>query len=70
MAMTRYFTLEYWIDDEWYVGALKEVPGVFSQGESLEALIANIQDAYALVLESAVPCLPPERKEMEIAVNL
>ncbi len=31
--MTRHFTLEYWVDDNWYVGKLKEVPGVFGQGE-------------------------------------
>jgi hypothetical protein len=28
--------LEYWIDDNWHIGRLKEVPGVFSQGETLE----------------------------------
>ena len=43
--MQRRFTLEYWIDDGWYVGKLKEVPGVFNQGESLAELEANIQDA-------------------------
>lgn len=36
--MLRKFTLEYWIDEGWYVGRLKEVPGVFSQGETLEEL--------------------------------
>jgi hypothetical protein len=25
------FHLEYWIEDDWYVGHLKDVPGVFSQ---------------------------------------
>lgn len=34
--MERHFTLEYWMDDEWYVGKLKEVPCVFSQGETLD----------------------------------
>ncbi|GLI52440.1 type II toxin-antitoxin system HicB family antitoxin [Thermodesulfovibrio yellowstonii] len=34
--MRRKFTLEYWIDESWYVGRLKEVPGVFSHGETLE----------------------------------
>ncbi|MBA7539587.1 hypothetical protein ES705_31867 [subsurface metagenome] len=37
-TMLNHFTLEYWIDDNWYVGRRKEVPGVFSQGESLEEL--------------------------------
>ena len=47
--MLRHFTLEYWIDDNWYIGRLKEVPGVFSQGESLEELEENIRDAYRLM---------------------
>ena len=49
--MLRYFTLEYWLDKEWYVGRLKEVPNVFSQGESLEKLEENIRDAYQLIVE-------------------
>ena len=49
--MLRHFTLEYWKDDGWYVGRLKEVPGVFSQGESLEELEENIREAYQLMME-------------------
>ena len=37
--MKRFFTLEYWADEGWLVGRLKEVPGVFSQGETLEELL-------------------------------
>jgi predicted RNase H-like HicB family nuclease len=48
--MQRTFTLEYWIDDNWYVGKIKEVPGVFSQGETLEDLEKNIADAYRMVI--------------------
>ena len=55
--MRRSFTLDFWIDDGWYVGKLREVPNVFSQGESLEALKTNIQDAYRLMVEEA-PSLP------------
>ena len=40
--MRRPFTLEYWLDDGWYVGRVREVPGVFSQGETLEELEANL----------------------------
>jgi len=29
------FTLEYWQDEGWYVGRLKEVAGVTSRGETL-----------------------------------
>jgi predicted RNase H-like HicB family nuclease len=49
--MDRVFSLEYWIDDNWYVGRLKEVPGVFSQGESLQELEENIREVYQLMLE-------------------
>ena len=51
--MERFFTLEYWMDDGWYVGKLKEVPGVFSQGATLDELKINIKEAYRLVLESS-----------------
>lgn len=67
--MPRQFTLEYWIDEGWYVGRLKEVPGVFSQGESLQQLEENIRDAYHLMAEEAL--LPPivvEKKETGIEV--
>ena len=45
-------TLEYWQDEEWFVGRLIEVPGVFSQGETLDELKENIQDSYKLMLDS------------------
>jgi len=45
------FTLEYWRDDDWYVGRLREVPGVFSQGETIHELEENIRDAYRLMLQ-------------------
>ena len=52
--MKRYFTLEYWLDEGWYVGRLREVPGVFSQGETLEELMENIQEVYQLMTEESV----------------
>jgi predicted RNase H-like HicB family nuclease len=51
--MQRRFTLNYWQDGGWCIGKLKEVPGVFSQGEMLEELEVNIADAYQLVMEDA-----------------
>jgi predicted RNase H-like HicB family nuclease len=48
--MRHQFTLEYWRDGQWYVGRLVEVPGVFSQGATLEELDENIQDAYELMV--------------------
>jgi predicted RNase H-like HicB family nuclease len=49
--MKRFFTLEYWQDDDWFVGKLKEIPGVFSQGKTVEELKANIVDAYRMMLQ-------------------
>lgn len=45
------FTLNYWIDDGWFVGQLLEVPGVFSQAETLDELLSNIKEVYNLMLE-------------------
>lgn len=49
--MLKNYTLEYWIEDEWYIGKLKEIPGVFSQGETLEDLETNIKDALHLFIQ-------------------
>ncbi len=49
--MIRNFTLEYWKDKSWYVGKLKEVPGVFSQGKTLTELESNIQETHQLMME-------------------
>ncbi len=67
--MQRQFTLEYWMDDDWYVGKLQEVPGVFSQGETLDELEDNIRDAYALVMEEQLSNSRPESKTKEIQVD-
>jgi len=49
--MSTAFELEYWQDEGWYVGKLRGVPGVFSQGKTLEELEENIRDTYCLMLE-------------------
>lgn len=47
-------TLEYWEgEDGWYVGQLCEVPGVMSQGRSLDEPQENIREAYALAIEDS-----------------
>ena len=51
ITMNPKFTLQYWLDDGWYVGKLKEIHGVFSQGETLNELIANIKEVYKLMVE-------------------
>ena len=49
--MQMHFSLEYWRDNEWFVGRLKGVPGIFSQGKTLPELEENIRDAYHLMME-------------------
>ncbi|HDQ39443.1 MAG TPA: type II toxin-antitoxin system HicB family antitoxin [Desulfonatronum sp.] len=61
-------TLQYWTDGGWYVGKLKEVPGVFSQGETLDDLIENIRDAYQLIVEDEVLETQAEHKEIAVAL--
>ncbi len=69
--MGRHFTLEYWNTENWYVGKLREVPGVFSQGKTLVELEENIRDAYDLMIEDEeefVPRTGVYTKELEVAV--
>ena len=64
----RALTLEYWQDGNWYVGQLREVPGVISQGATLEELEQNVQDAYQLMMEDRRSLSPPQAKTKLIAI--
>ena len=68
--MRRSFTLEYWIDEGWYIGRIKEVPGVFSQGESLDELEENIRDAYKLMMDEEQETAMPAAHTKEIQVEV
>jgi predicted RNase H-like HicB family nuclease len=70
ISMKRFFTLEYWLDDAWYVGRLREVPGVFSQGETLSELQENIADAYRLMLEDEPGTRSASVRTLELGVEL
>ena len=67
--MVKTFTLEYWLDDG-FAGRLRDVPGVFSQGETLAELEANIQEVYQLMKEDVpgVPMLTLQTKEICVQV--
>ena len=66
----KQFTLEYWKDDGWYVGRLKEMPAVMSQGETLEELQSMIRDAYQIMIEDAAEsAFVPEGKQ-ELSISL
>lgn len=66
----KQFTLEYWKDDGWFVGRLKEIPAVMSQGETLEDLQAMIRDAYQLMSQDAAEnvFVPTEKEELAISL--
>lgn len=66
----KQFTLEYWKDDGWYVGRLKEMPGVMSQGETLEELQKMIRDAYNLMVEDAAENTFVPNEKQELAISL
>jgi len=69
--MNRTLTLEYWKDTRWYVGKLKEVPGVFSQCKTLAELGKNIREAYKLMqdeMELSIPRRSVKTKELGFAV--
>ena len=62
------FRMEYWKDGDWYVGRLPPVPGVFSQGATLDELEHNIREAYRLMLEeqSSPDAAKVETREIEV----
>jgi len=68
--MTK-LTLEYWEDEGWLVGRIVEVPGVFSQGETLDDLKENIRDAYKLVLQSEqIDFIPSQKNRVELELPM
>lgn len=68
--MIRSFTLDFWLDEGWYVGKLREVPGVFSQGESLQVLKDNIRDAYDLMMQETMQAPVEKFKSTELEMNI
>jgi predicted RNase H-like HicB family nuclease len=48
----KQLTLEYWDQNEWVEGRLKEIPDLLSQGQSIEELENNVrEDCAALVAD-------------------
>jgi len=67
--MSLRLQLEYWKDGKGFVGRLPQIPGVFSQGRTLEELEENVRDAYRMMLEEqeAVPISGSvQSKEIEV----
>lgn len=38
--------------DDWYIGYVEELPGVNTQGETLEEIRENLREAILLILKS------------------
>uniref|UniRef100_A0A7C2JZG2 Type II toxin-antitoxin system HicB family antitoxin n=1 Tax=Schlesneria paludicola TaxID=360056 RepID=A0A7C2JZG2_9PLAN len=68
LLRTVQFTLEYWENDGWLVGQLREWPAICSQGETLEELEENIHDAYQLMLEAEADERPGDRKSKTLVM--
>jgi predicted RNase H-like HicB family nuclease len=68
--MKRFFTLEYWTDEGWFVGKLREIPGVFSQGETLDELKENIADAYRMMLQAEATPEHADARVLEVGVEV
>ena len=66
----KQFTLEYWTDDGWFVGRLKEMPAVMSQGATLDELQGMIRDAYRLMVEDAAGSAFVPSEKQEIAISM
>jgi predicted RNase H-like HicB family nuclease len=49
--MPQTFVLEYWQDEGWFVGRLNGIPGIFSQGATLDELEENVRDAYQMMIK-------------------
>ncbi len=67
--MSLRLQLQYWKDGDWFVGRLPQVPGVFSQGATLEELEENVRDVYRMMIEDqelAFPSGAVLNKEIEI----
>jgi len=58
-------TLDYTVDEGgWFIGKLRQIPGVVSQGKTLDELKANILDALLLMLEDIAEKIHPRGSTM------
>ena len=69
--MLRTFTLDYWLDEGWYVGRLREAPEIFSQGQTPDELEANIKDAFALMAEDEtfIPSRDLRSRKLQVEIS-
>lgn len=57
--MIRLYTLVYWSNEGRYVGKIREMPGIYSEAETLEQLVENLQITYQQLMTNQ-----PEPKQL------
>jgi len=50
--MARQFTAVYKKSGKWYIGWIEEIPGVNTQGKTLQETKENLKEALLLILET------------------
>jgi predicted RNase H-like HicB family nuclease len=63
------FTMDYWKDGDVFVGRLREIPAVLSQGATVDGLTKHIADAYKL-FHGAQGAALPDRKFQSVEVTI
>lgn len=58
-------TMIYWKGEKYWLGKLREHPGIMTQGRTLKELEENLRDAYRLMVMEDVP---EEHRQKAIAV--
>ena len=64
------FTLEFWRDGDYFVGRLRDVPIVISQGQSMKELQENIQDAFDLMVTHERSPAPTTAQKQSIELEV
>ncbi len=59
--MTQRFTANYRKRGKWYLGWVEEIPGVNTQGKTLNEARENLQEALGLILEANRALMERER---------
>ena len=65
--MHKKMNMIYWKGDKFWVGKLLEYPEIMTQGETLEELEKNMQDAFILMTMDEVP-IDHQVKELAFSV--
>ncbi|MCC6125024.1 MAG: type II toxin-antitoxin system HicB family antitoxin [Pirellulales bacterium] len=65
--MSTELNMVYWKGEKFWVGKLLDYPDIMSQGETLEELESNLQEAFMLMVMDDVPA---EHEIKSISVSI